>query len=275
MVMRRRVFLWPALVGILVATADAQVPDALTRARQAYNSRQFDAAITAAKEALQIPASANAAAVVLARAYLERSRIGSDGADLEAARAALAQVRPGLLNQADRSEFFVGMGLALYEEACIDGCYTAAAEFFDLALAVVGDSDPVPRESVFDWWASALDRQAVYGADEERVSIYKRILERAETERTRHPDGIASAYWIAAGARGAGDLNRAWGAAIAGWMRGKYLGPRGESLRTDLNELVTTVLLPERARQQVPDGDPRPVLETMKKQWAEIAEKYK
>ena len=274
--MTRRLLLVLAIVVTLDATAaDAQVTDALTRARQAYNSKQFDAAIAAAREALQVAASANSASVVLARAYLERYRAGSDAADLESARGALADVRPALLPPSDRVEFLVGLGVSMFADGCLEGCYSAAAEFFDLALAAGGASDPVTREPIFEWWASSLDRQAQYGQEEERLPIYRRILERAEAERSRDTDSASATYWIASAARGVGDLNRSWGAAIAGWMRAKYLGPRGEQLRDDLNEFVIDVLLPERAKLMVPDGDPRPVLETMKKQWAEVLEKYR
>ena len=263
------------MVLLLCSMAQAPATDPLSRARRAYNEHQFDAAIAAAREARELPNLANPAAVVLGRAYLERFLAKSDVSDLEAARKALADVKPALLSPADRTEFLVGMGVSVYHDGCADGCLGAAAEFFDLALAAGGPTDATSREAIFEWWAGALDRQAQFGPDEDRVPLYRRILERAEAERARDIDSVSATYWIAAASRGVGDFNRAWGAAVAGWVRAKYLGPRGDTLRADLHRLVYEILLPERAKQLVPDADPRPQLEALRKQWAEVTEKYK
>jgi hypothetical protein len=266
------------VVLLLCSMAQAPTTDPLLRARRAYNEHQFDAAIAAAREARALPNLANPAAVVLARAYLERFLAKSDNpdvSDLEAARKAFAEVKPALLSPADRTEFLVGMGMLVYHDGCSDGCLSAAAEFFDLALAAGGPTDAMSRETIFEWWAVALDRQTQFGPDEDRVPTYRRILERAEAELARDIDSASATYWIAAASRGVGDFNRAWGAAVAGWVRAKYLGPRGETLRADLHRLVYDVLLPERAKQLVPDADPRPQLEVLRKQWTEVTEKYK
>jgi hypothetical protein len=272
---------WTALHGIglagmlIVSLAQAPVTDPLTTARRAYNERRYDAAISAAQEALRLPNLANPAAVVLARAHLERFRAGADAADLAAAHKALAQVKPDLLSPSDRTEFLVGMGVAMYVDGCADGCHSGAAEFFELALAAGGAPDSASRESIFDWWATSMDRQAQFGPEDGRVATYRRILERAEAERARNLDSTSATYWIAVAARGTGDFNRAWGAAVAGWVRAKYLGARGQTLRSDLQAFVYNVLLPERAKQLVPDADPVPLLEMLRKQWAEITDKYK
>jgi hypothetical protein len=273
------IFTRTGLVGLLLCSmAQAPAADPLARARRAYNEHQFDAAIAAAREARELPNLANPAAVVLGRAHLERFLAKSDKtdvSDLDAARKALADVKPALLTPADRTEFLVGMGVSVYIDGCADGCLSAAAEFFDLALAAGGPTDAVSRETIFEWWAVALDRQAQFGPDEGRVPTYRRILERAELERARDIDSASATYWIAAASRGVGDFNRAWGAAVAGWVRAKYLGPRGETLRADLHRLVYEILLPERAKQLVPDADPRPQLEALRKQWTEVTEKYR
>lgn len=276
--MKRKGMAALGLCGILLgSTAQIQPADPLTRARRAYNERQFDEAISAAKLAIDVPASSNVAAVVLARAYLERFRAGagSDVADIEAARAALARVRPDLLAPPDRVEFLVGQGVAMFVDGCGGGCYSVAAEFFELALAGSAAIDPASREPIFEWWATALDHQAQYGLDTERIPIYQRLLGRAEAERARDQNSASAAYWVAAAARGTGDFHRAWGAAVAGWIQARHFGARGEQLRTDLNRLVVDILLPERAIALAPDADPRPVLEQLRKQWAELTEKYK
>lgn len=278
--MRQRMSQGFALCSVLLIAMGQAQADPLTRARQAYNNGRFDEAVEAAREAMQRPASSNSAAVVLARAHLERYRSAAmNPADLEGARAALAQVRPDLLSPQDRVEFLVGQGVALFVEGCDGGCFAAAAEFFEhgLAAAAAAWVDPVHREPIFEWWATALDRQAQgqAGPDEERVRTYERILKRAEAERATNPDSTSATFWIAAAARGAGDFERAWGAAIAGWIRARHLGGRGETLRTDLNRFVVDVLLPERAKQLVPDADPRPQLEILKAQWIQITGRYK
>jgi hypothetical protein len=278
--MKWTIFTRMGLCGLLLCSmAQAPVSDPLARARRAYNEHQYDAAIAAAREARALPTLANPAAVVLARAHLERFLAAadkSDMSDLDAARKALADVQPAQLSPADRMEFLVGMGVSVYYvDGCADGCLGAAAEFFELALASDAPSDRAARETIFEWWAGALDRQAQFGPDESRLPTYKRILAGAEAERARDIDSTSATYWIAAASRGVGDFDRAWGAAVAGWVRAKYLGPRGETLRADLHRLVYDVLLPERARQMVPDADPRPHLEALRKQWTDVTEKYK
>ena len=262
-----------AVFALLAATmGQAQAPDPLTRARRAYNAGEIDVAIAASTEALKVPALANPAAVVLARAHLDRYRQTTTAADLEGAHAALRLVVPDKLTPQDRVEFLIALGVSLYVDGCTDGCFSAAAEMFGLALAGVGDV--ADRERVFEWWAVALDHQAQYGPEGERTPIYRRILERAEHELAAHDRSASASYWLAAAARGTGDLERAWGAAIAGWVRARGLGPRGDALRTDLDRFVTGVLLPERARQSSPDADARPALAKLIAEWEEIKKKY-
>ena len=62
-----------ALMALWAEPALAQRAD-LARARTLYNQRQFDGAIEAAQAAQKIAATADAGAVVLARAHLERYR---------------------------------------------------------------------------------------------------------------------------------------------------------------------------------------------------------
>ena len=90
----------------------------------------------------------------------------------------------------------------------------------------------------------------------------------------RNDRSAPATYWLAAAARGAEDLERAWGAAIAGWMRARYMGAAGVSLRADLDKLVTDALLPERARQMAPDGDARSALASLTAQWDDIKKKF-
>ncbi len=255
----------------------AQKPtgDALARARQYYNEQKLDLAIQAAMEARRVPALANAAAVVLARAYLERfdkTRVASDLAD---AREALKGVNEWLLAPRDQVEFLVGLGQSFYLEGCLDGCYAAAAEQFEQALARADDLDPPTRELLFEWWAVTLDRRAQFSPFAARGPIYARILARAEREIARPRPLAAALYWLAAAARGADDLERAWGASLSGWARARFLGPPGVQLRADLDRFVTLVLLPERARQLAAGGDARAALAGLEEQWDDWKGKWK
>jgi hypothetical protein len=261
--------------AVVASLGQAAVPEALIRARQFYNDQKYDAAIAAASEARGLPGAGSAAALVLARAHLERYRQTADAADLVAARDALSAVRAAELSAREQSELFVGLGESLYLDGCADGCYSGAAELFDLAMgraeaAAAEDA----RDTIFEWWAGALDRQAQFGLEAERKPIYSRILARAESELRRRDTSVVAAYWLAAAARGTGDFERAWGAAVAGWVRAPYLGTRGVALRADLDRFVIQVLLPERARQLAGDGDPRPVFERLLAQWLEVKAKY-
>jgi hypothetical protein len=261
--------------SIAGSLAQAPAPDALARARAAYNGKKFDAAITAAREALKSPSTANAGAVVLGRALLERHRLTFQSTDLTEAREVFAEVRPPELSPRDRRDFVMGLGVALYLDGCTDGCLGAAAEFFEQAMQRTPADDADAREVAFEWWANALDRQALYSGEEERAVIFRRILSRAEEERARRESSTAAPFWIASAARGLGDFDRAWSAAMAGWVQARYQGAPGKALRNELDRFVTEVLLPERAKALVPDSDPRPQLAALIKQWEDVKARYK
>jgi hypothetical protein len=264
-----------ATMVLAASLAQAPVADPLLGARQAYNDRKFDEAIALARIALKTPSTSNVAAVVLSRSLLERYRLTFDTADLVEARAVLAGVRPAELTARTRFEFLVGLGVALYLDGCTDGCLGASAEFFDQALQRATPADVEDREIAFEWWATVLDRLALYSQESDRAAIYRRILSRAEEERTRRDSSTSAAFWIASAARGLGDFDRAWGAAVSGWIGARYQGTRGKALRDELDRFVTEVLLPERAKALVPDADPRPELAGLLKQWDDIKQRYK
>jgi hypothetical protein len=69
-----------------------------------------------------------------------------------------------------------------------------------------------------------------------------------EAELADHPGSTAAAYWMVAAARGQGDLDGAWEAAQAGWVRAPLATDRGATLRGDLDRLVQRGLGPDRAR---------------------------
>lgn len=273
--------MFPAFVLIffsLVGTSQtAATPrDALAHARVAYNDHRFDEAISAATEAAKAADLADSAAVVLARAHLERYHTAEaehrDTADLDQAREALKGVDASRLSASDHLEYLVGLGESLFFDQPTQ--YSAAAEMFEAALARTDAQPTSARETLFEWWAEALDRQAQFAPEAERKPLYTRILRRAEAELARDPQSSVATFWIAAAARGADDLERALGAAVAGWIRGGSLGARGVTLRADLDRLVVNVILPERARQLAPGGDVQSALTLLKAQWDELKKKW-
>jgi tetratricopeptide (TPR) repeat protein len=238
----------PALVLVLLACAPAQAsePAALARARTLYNEGNYDGAIEAANEALKLSTAADAASLVLARAQLERYRQRGDSGDLSAAREVLHHVRQQALAPRDRVDLLIGLGQLLF----FGEAFGAAAELFDNALAQSGAPPSRARTLLLDWWASALDREAQSRAVEKRLPVFERMVERMESELRIDPGNAPASYWLAVGARGTGDLDRAWDSAIAGWVRASLSPETTSSLRADLDRLVTQALAAERARQR-------------------------
>jgi hypothetical protein len=250
--------------------------DPLEQARIAYNEARYADAVELAAEARRLPSGGDAAAVVFARAHLEQFRLNADRTNLGAAREALRAVKATSLGARDRVELLIALGVALYldDEHNFDDRFSAAAEQFEVALRHAAVLDAPSRDLLFDWWAGSLDRQAQQGPESDPFALYTRILDRAHEELARDDGSMAASYWVAAAARGASDLPRAVGAAIAGWIRAGTLGERGQALRQDLDRLMLQVILPERARELATDSDPRPTLALLEEQWAQVKTKW-
>ncbi len=261
-----------AFLALAVALTQTPPSDPLTKARQAYNERRFDEAIAAAGEAAKVAGLSDAAALVNARALLERYREATvpNDADLAEARRLLKGIDPAKLSARDAVERLVGFGEALY----LENSFGVAAEFFSTALERVGFTDGDARDLVFEWWATTLDHQAQFGPPAERRQIYTRILLKTEDELARRDNSAVAAYWLAAAAQGVEDLERAWGAAQAGWIRAAHMGPRGTQLRADLDRLVRQVILPERARRLTNVGDPQAALDSYLTDWEDIKKRW-
>lgn len=257
--------LFAALVTVAVAcsTAYAAEPSALARARMLYNAADYDGAISAAALARMQPATADAAALVEARARLERYRHAGDGTDLDSARDALKAIRATALPPRDQLDFLVGLGQSLY----FTDMFGSAADLFDTALERGELLPEHDRMMLLDWWATSLDRQAQAASPERRTKLAIQIVERMQAELRRNPGSATANYWLAVGARVSGDLDEAWDAAVAAWVRAA-LGPAtSEQLRADIDRLVTEALIPERART-------RPA-ESLQSQWELIKEQWK
>jgi hypothetical protein len=252
------------LMAFAATAMAADERDPLVLARQLYNQRDFQAAIALADRARLNPAGTDSADLIAARAFLERFRESAAAGDLTSARERLRRVDPQRFGPRERVEYIVGLGETLY----LEGSYGAAADVFDSVLALAGALTGGERERVVEWWASALDRDARPRTDFERQAVYQRIRDRMHAELGTAPTSAAAVYWLSAAARGQGDLQGAWDAAEAGWVRAPLAGDRGVALRADLEQLVMRGLVPERARAL---GQPaetiRLDLERFKERW--------
>jgi hypothetical protein len=253
-------------VGLLVwVSAGAAQADALNEARRLYNAGQYEAAARAAREASGLAGLADAAGVVLGRIQLERYRQTGNPEDLSAARRSLRVVDPRPLSHRERLELTIGQAEVLY----LDDRFGASAELFESSLdrsAVLG---PASHERVLDWWATALDRHAQLRPVDARAAIYHRIMTRMGAELALDEGSASASYWLAAAARGAGDLERAWQASLAGWVRAAFAADRGAELRADLDRLVTQAIIPERAALLQPAAV-RQTVNGMLNEWTEF-----
>ena len=252
---------------LLVAGSGADAadkPDPLSEARLFYNQRQFAAAVGAAERARLTPALADRADLIAARAYLEWFRETTASEDLMNARDRLRRLDPLRFDSRERTEFIVGLGEALY----FDQSYGAAADVFETVLDNGDGLTPDAREPVLDWWAIAVDRDAWLRNETGRQAASQRIRGRMREALTAHPGSATAAYWLAAAARGQGDLQAAWDAAEAGWVRASLTVDRGAGLRADLDRLMIVAIVPERARALAqPAEEVRLDWENFKERW--------
>jgi hypothetical protein len=239
----------PYVVAVLLLTiaGPAVAADPLAEARRLYNLGQYESAERLAREAAAIPSRTDAARVVLGRIQLERFRQSADQRDLNTARESLRMVDTAALDAAERVELTIGLAETLYFEER----YGAAAQLFESVRQRSSLLGTPAHERVLDWWATSVDRQAQTRQPDERPAIYARVLDRMTDEIAEYPGSTAAGYWLAAAARAAGDIERAWHAAVAGWLRATLADDRGAALRADLDRLVMQAIIPERASKAV------------------------
>jgi len=254
------------LLWLVLSPASALAEDdPLARARQLYNQRQFQEAVSAAEQARQLPAHADLADLVAARAYLERFRESAAADDLANARDRLSRLDPAKFPPRERAEYIVGLGEALF----FDDSYGAAAAVFDSVLLSGESMSSEARERVLDWWATSVDREAKPRPDIDRHEIYQRIRTRMRDEIATRPANGTAVYWLAASAQAQGDQQAAWDAAQAGWVRAPLTGDRGAVLRADLDRLVVLAIVPDRARVL---GQPA---DTLRALWEQFKDRWK
>lgn len=246
----------------VVSAADR---DPLALARALYNQHRFEAAIEAADQARATPARADSADLVAARSYLERYRQTAIADDLTKARERLRRLDPRRLAASERDEYLVGLGEALY----LDGTFGAAADVFSAVIAGGDRLEPDARERVLDWWASAVDRDARPRGEIDRSAAYQRIRDRMQAEIAGHPWSAVSAYWLSAAARGQGDLQAAWDAAQAAWVRAPLAPDKGVALRADVDRLVQRAIIPDRAKTSAQPP------QTFEQEWERFKDRWK
>jgi hypothetical protein len=217
--------------------------DSIGEARRLYNAAQYDAAERAARAALSQPRAVNSARVVLGRILLERYRLKPSPPLLVEARDTLRSVSADSLDPRERLELMLGLGEVLF----LEERFAAAAEIFEPVVAPAIALGAPAHDRALDWWATALDRHAATRPFAERGAIYDRITTRMTNDLNRDPGSAPANYWLVAAAHGRGDLDGAWSAAQAAWIRAGFAGVRTKMLRADIDRLVMEGVIPARA----------------------------
>lgn len=242
----------------------------LARARTLFNERKYDEAIAAAELARKTPETADAAAIVVARAHLERYRQLADPSDLGAARTALGSANVEKLGTPDRAEYLIALGGSLF----LEDDFGAAAEIFESAIEIAPAAGENAREAVLDWYGSAMERWAAPYTTSRREQMLRRLITTMEREQAKNPGSRAASYWLVAGLRAQGELDRAWQAAIAAWVRAPIAGPSGISLRADVDRLVREGLIPDLGKE-APEADRAGRESALRAEWELLKERWK
>jgi hypothetical protein len=267
----------PVLAMLVLAVPAAAQPaapaaaDPLAPARADYNAGRFEDAIQAAKGVLGTVGAP--ASLIIGRAGLEQFRTTADAAQLAAARAALSHVDALQLSERDRLDLVVGLGEALF----FDEHYQAAADLFESILDDVAALGPGPRDQLLDWWATAVDRHVRGLPVDKRAEAFDRLVARMEAELRKDPTPAAAAYWVAAASFARGHVERAWDAAVAGWVRGILTVDRGMALRPDLDRLVRDAIIPERVKRiqsTASNGEAQATEASLLAEWALFKEQW-
>ena len=229
---------------LLLCPVSAAAQSDLERARALHNAGRFDESIAAAEAAKNKASAAPSATLIAARARLERFRKNNDPQDLALARAALASLNPQTLAPQEIIEWQIGLGTALFLEDQAGPASEMFTAVLPTARARLADEE---FDKLLEWWASTLSRVAESQTGDARKRAYAAMLSAVRDELALDPLSRPPAYWVVVAARGAGDLDAAWNAAVAGWIRAGAR-PEDVQLRTDLDRFVTQTLIPERAQ---------------------------
>lgn len=261
--------------GLLLWPSPAAAQSELERARALYNAGQFEESIAAAAVAKHKPAAVPSATLIAARARLELFRQKNDEKDLAAARAELMSLNPRLLAPQEVIEWQIGLGIGLL----LDDQPGPASDMFSTVLPTArARLTAAEFDKLLEWWASTLSRVAELQTGAARKDAYAALLSSVRQELERNPLSRPTGYWVVVAARGAGDLEGAWNAAITSWIRAGS-EPDGVRLRSDLDRFVTQTLIPERAQartgQRLDSRAAQADIATLTEQWRAIAEQWK
>lgn len=247
-------------------------PDALVaEARALFAQGRFEAAAETAARGVQLAPADPMAQLVLARSTLERYRQTASVDELKRAVESLRGINGASLDAREQLDLMAGLALGLY----MSGEFRAAAGLFETMLDRASEVNPTLRDHVLDWWATAMDRSAQALPPAERVKTYEQVLSTVTDEIRRDPGSASGSYWTVAAVRGQGDLDRAWDLAIAGWVRAQLTRDGGADLRDDLDRLVTSTLIPERAKRLGATGAAANELESLlATEWRSVKEKW-
>ena len=260
---------------LLVSPGLAAAQNDLARARAFYNEGHFDEAISAATNAGRRPASAASATLIIARSRLERFRRLGDPQDLATARTELVSLNPRTLAPQEAIDWQIGVGTALFLENQIG----PASEMFNSILQVARTLlSATEYDKLLEWWGATLSRLAEGMTGDGRRHAYARLHAVTKLELDRNPLSRPATYWTVVSSRGTGDLEAAWGAAVAGWIRAgdeKDSGP----LRADLERFVTQTLIPERAQartgQRLDAKNTLGEIAVLNEEWRSVTGKWK
>ena len=173
-------------------------------------------------------------------------------------------------------EFLIALGQSLYfdEGYSLDDRFSAAAELFEVALA---RADLLERRAATCCSSGGPARSIArrsrprVGRDTRSTSAScvapKRELARDDGRRrpaTGWPRRRAASN----------DLTRAWGAAVAGWVRAGASARAAKRCAPISIGLMRQVILPERARELTPRAMPRPTLALLESQWQDLKAKW-
>ncbi len=227
----------------LLCPGAAYAQNDLERARTLYNTGQFDESIAAATIAKSKRSTAASATLIIARSRLEKFRTLGDERELATAREELISLNPRTLGPQEAIEWQIGVGTSLFFE----NQPGAAAESFAAVIPSARERlTQIEFEKLVVWGGASTSRLAESLTGEARKRVYETLRSSARTELERNPLSRPAIYWTVVSSRGAGDLEGAWGAAVAGWIRAGP--PDGAPLRADLERFVTQTLIPERAQ---------------------------
>ena len=186
------------------------------------------------------------AAIVLARAHLERYRERADPSDLSAAREALGAVRAAGPRPARSARVparrSASRCFSRTTSAPPPRCSRAGSTRRGRAIRRCATRCSTGGAAPSSGRPASPTRDSRRGAFSPARRPMRDELAPQPRRRRRPATGRSSAL------RGAGEPMRAWDAAVAGWVRARLIGERSAALRADLDQLVLHGIIPDRVR---------------------------